>query len=259
MKKAIALFILILSLITVMLPVQAADFDLVNDEVGLLTENEYFELNELAQDITDRYECEVSIVIIDDMDGNDAKELAKSIYNEYGYGYGEDRSGLMLLLSTEDRQYAIIAYGYGNTAFTDYGRGVLEDRYLLPLLGENEYYDAFSTYLNQTSEYLDMAENGSPFDVDTDEGGGMSNLIKIAIVIFIPLLIAGIVCGVFYQQMKTAKLQAAADNYVSDGGVKLTMKEDRYLFRTETRTKIEKDSGGTSIDSDGFSGSSGEY
>lgn len=261
MKKTIKLFVLILSFIIVMLPVQAAEFDLIYDEIGLLTDDESFELNELAQDITEQYQCEVSIVIVEDKGDDNIIDYTKYIYHEYGYGYGEDKSGLMLLISMEERDYALFAYGYGNVAFTDYGKNVLEDNYLLPQLGKDNYYDAFSTYLNQTAVFLNMAKEGTAFDVNTDEDEGESFLIKIAIVIFVPLLIAGIVCFIFLQQMKTAVAQKGAKNYISDEGVNLTMRADEFLYRTETRTKKEdkSSSNGTTIDSDGSSSSSGKF
>lgn len=267
MKRIAALFLGILSLTLIMLlPVQAAEFDLVADGVGMLSDDEYFELNELAMDITEQFQCEVSIVIIDDKGSDDIEEYAKSFYKEYDYGYGEDKSGLMLFLSMEERDYAIIACGYGNTVFTDHGKDVLADRYLLPMLGEDKYYSGFLLYLNQTAKFLKMAENGAPFDIDTDEVQIQKNAkgsfwIKLAVCILLPLLIAGIICSIFLRQMKTAVSQKTAGNYIPEGGFNLTLQTDRFLFRTETRSKIEKKSsdGGTSIGSDGFSGKSGKF
>jgi len=258
MKRRIALFIIILSLTLVMLmPAQAAERGLVYDEVGVLTEDEYFELNELAQNITDRYECEVSILVIKDKGDDSIKEAAKYFYEKHGYGYGEDNDGLMLLLSMEDRDNVIIAYGYGNTAFTDYGKDALREEYLLPKLRKDQYYEGFLVYLEQTAEYLQMAEDGEPFDISSS---GDSPWIKWAIFIFTPLLVAGGVCFMFLSQMKTAVSQRAADSYIPGGGFNLTMQADQFLYRTETRTKIEKESsGGSSTDSDGYSSSSGKF
>lgn len=256
MKRIIPFIIAMLSIVLVIpMPVQAADFDLVADGVGVLTEAEYIELNELAQEITDRYQCEVSIVLLEDKGHDDAIDTAKFIYNEYAYGYGEDKSGLMLLISMKERDYATLAYGYGNTAFTDHGKDVLVDQHLLPMLAEDDYYSAFLSYLGKTGEFLEMAENGTPFDTS------LSPWIKWAIVVFAPLLIAGIICFMFLSQMKTAVAERAADSYVLAGGVNLTMQADQFLYTTETRTQIKKESssGGTSVDSDGSSSSQGKF
>lgn len=267
MKKRIALILSILSLSLVMLlPVKAAEFDLVLDEVGLLTDDEYLELNGLAMDITEEYQCEVSIVIIEDLEDSDATEFAKFVYEEYDYGYGGERSGLMFLMSAEDRDCALITNGYGNTAFTDHGKDVLLDRHILPMLRQDKYYDGFLIYLNQTAEFLEMAKNGRPFDMDTDEvstgeNGKGSFWIKLAITILVPLLIAGVVCLIFLGQMKTAVPQRAADQYIPDGGLNLTRQVDSFLYSTETRRRIEEksSSGGSSVGSDGYSSSKGKF
>ncbi len=267
MKRTIALFLSILSLILVMLlPVKAAEFDLVLDEVGLLTDDEYVELNGLAIDITEKYQCEVSIVIIEDLEDNDATEFAKFVYGEYDYGYGGDKSGLMFLISTEDRDCTLIANGYGNTAFTDHGKDVLLDRHILPMLRQDKYYDGFLIYLNQTAEFLEMAKKGRPFDMDTDEllaeeNAKSSFWMKLAITILVPLLIAGVVCFIFLGQMKTAVPQRAADQYIPDGGLNLTRQVDAFLYSSETRRRIEEksSSGGTSVGSNGFSSSGRKF
>lgn len=261
MKKFVALVITALSLTLVLaLPASAAELDLVTDAAGLLSDDEYWKLNDLAYDITEQYQCEISILVIDDMGEDDAYVFARHVYSEYDYGYGKDKSGLMLFISMAERDCALIAHGYGNRAFTDHGKDVLLDRTVLPLLAKDNYYIAFLAYLNKATEYLEMARNGMPFDVDTDEVYQQESAKgafwgKLTVTILVPLAIAGLVCFVFLRQMKTAVLQRAADHYIPDGGFMLTYSSDTFLFRTESRTTIEeKKSGGTSVDSRGYSG-----
>lgn len=261
MKKISTICLLILSLtLVIILPVHATEFGLIEDRVGLLTEQEYAELNDLALQITEQHQCEVSIAIVKDIGTEDVIDFAKRVYKENDYGLGDDKSGLLLLLSMADRDYALVARGYGNTAFTDHGKDVLLERYLLPSLGEDKYYEGFLSYLNQTAAFLEMAESGTPFDVDTDEENDEGSfLITLAIVFLFPLLIAGVVTYVFAAQMKTAVSERSAANYMPGEGVNLTRKTDTFLYKTETRTTIEKKSGGTSIDSDGSSSKSGKF
>jgi len=189
-------------------------------------------------------------------------DFAKLLYKEYDYGYGNEKSGIMLLLSMEERDHALIAYGYGNTVLTDRGRDVLLNKHVLPRLGGEEYYEGFLAYLNQTAEFLQMAEEGVAFDVNTDGGSQGFPWVKLAIFFLAPLLIAGAVCMMFYSQMKTAVSQRAADNYIPKDGFNLTMQADHFLYATEIRTKIAESSsssGGTSVGGDGFSGSSGKF
>lgn len=267
MKKFLCGILLILTLILTLSPAAlAADIPLVTDVAGLLSTEEVLTLNGRAEEIAGTYPCEVAVVTLADMGGADAYEYAKEVYRAYNFGYGAQKSGLLLLLSMAERDYALIAYGEGNRFFTDHGKDVLLDEHVLPLLGEDRYYEAFSAYLETAAEYLQMAADDRPFDTDTDPDYGRAGLpVKLAITIFVPLLIAGIVCLIWRGQMKTAVLARTADNYIPQNGFHLTRREDRFLYRTETRRIIEKKSssggggGGTSTDRSGFSGRSGKF
>ena len=66
---------------------------------------------------------------------------------------------------------------------------------------------------------------------------------------------------IFKSQMKTAKKATGAGNYLVGNSFQLTDSRDDYIRTTRSRRKIERDnsgdSGGSSVDSDGFGGSSG--
>ena len=276
MKKIISSFVLLLVLSFVMIPaVFASDgtFDLVTDDAFLLTEEERAELNARAEEISEMYECDIVVITMDSIGDNDAYNTAEQLYDSYNIGYGPNRSCLILLLSMENRDYALVAYGYGNTAFTDYGKDVMLDEHVLPLLGGDEYYEAFSTYYDLADEYLNMAYSGEPFDIqiysdysDYDEPVGLGTPIKLAITIIVPILIAFIVCSIWKHQMKTAVIARDAGNYIPKNGFALTRQQDDFLYRTETRRKIEQPSdnssdgsGGTTVRSSGSSGRSGKF
>ncbi|HZK57625.1 MAG TPA: TPM domain-containing protein [Clostridia bacterium] len=256
---------IIVSLIIVLLivtPVFAnREINLINDYAYLLTDDEYWELNERALAISQNHNCDIAIITIEYMEGEDAYQLAKHLYEEYGLGYGEDKSILLLFLSMEERDYALIAHGYGNIAFTDYGKDVILDDNVLPLLGKDKYYEAFSKYLDLSEEYLGMARGGSPFDRNTDpDYGKLAPPFKLGIVFLLPMIIAAIITGIWKSQMKTAVLARTAGSYITADGLKLTNQQDHFLYHTETRRKIEKkSSGGTTKDKSGTSGRSGKF
>lgn len=267
MKKTISILLSILSLtLFTLLPIYAAQLDLVVDDVGLLTDQEYVELNNLAIDITEQYQCEVSIIVIEDRQDDEIIDYAKYVYEEYDYGYGEEKSGLMLFISMKERDYTLITYGYGNIAFTDHAKNVLTDEYLIPYISKDEYYQGFLSYLNQTAEFLNMAENGTPFDLVSDENLMEENesnsfWLKLTATIVIPLLIAGFISFAFLRQMKTVIPEKAAKNYISKEGLNLTMESDEFLYETETRTEINDNSssGGSSVGNDSYSSDKGKF
>jgi len=265
MKKALITillaFLLTASLASVAI---AADIDLVTDITGTLTDSQKERLNQRAERISEQYRCEVAIVVIDEMDDNaGAYAWAEYIYQEYNFGYGSEKSGILLFLSLAERDYYMIAFGYGNTAFTDYGKDVMLDNHILPLLANNRYYDAFTAYLDKAEEFLTMARDGTPFDRGTDPEAQQSfDLMKVAVVIFVPLIIAFCICSYWKSKMKTARVATTACNYIPPGGFQLTGSADTFLYQTRVRTKIESSSsssGGTSVNSRGFSGRGGKF
>jgi uncharacterized protein len=244
----------------------AAEPLLVDDEAGILTDSQWERLTFRAIEIRERHQCDVAIVIIDEMTDDDgAYEWARFIFEEFDYGYSEDKIGLLLFLSMAERDYAMIAYGFGNTAFTDHGKDVMLDRHILPLLADNKYYEAFNAYLDKADEYLAMARAGTPFDTDTDTAMSREDfLYRLAAVVILPLLLAIVLCEMWKKQMKTAVAATTAHNYIPANGFKLTGQADMFLYKTQTRTKIEKNNssrsgGGTTKDSKGYSGRSGKF
>jgi uncharacterized protein len=242
----------------------AADRYLVEDHAYVLTDDEWESLLERANAISEKYNFDVAIVTLSEMTDNDgAYEWARDIYEEFDYGTGREKSGLLFFISITERDFALVAYGYGHTAFTDYGKDVMLDNYILPLLRDDKFYEAFSVYLDKAEEFLQLALDGEPFDRGTDPSSQDDTFfLRLSAVIILPLLIAWIICSAWKKQMKTAVTAKTACNYIPPGGFRLTSQADMFLYRTQTKTKIEprrSSSGGTRVDSRGFSGRSGKF
>lgn len=261
-KKLIALVCALVLLAVLAVPAFAAAEDvpfdiMVLDLADLLTDGEEENLQERAWQLTQQYGCAVYIVTVDSLEGLQPWEYNEFIFDECGMGYGEERSCVILLLSMEYRDYDIMAHGYGNYVFTDYGKEVMADRFL-PDFSDDSWYDGFDWYLYTCEEFLQMAAEGTPYDVDT--AGSAADML----IITVPagLLTALIVCSVFKRQMKTARLQQTAGSYVTQEGLVLTDESDIYVRTTRRVERIERDDddrGGTTVNSHGSSHSSGKF
>lgn len=241
------------------LPFNEADipFDtMVTDNADLLTDAQEEELSARAWALTREHNCAVYIVTLPSLEGMEAWEANKYLLETYKMGYGRDQSCAILLLSMEYRDYDIMAHGYGNIAFTDYGKEKMAERFL-DEFGDDDWYGGFTEYLDCCEEYLELAREGKPFDVGSDR----SPVLGLAIGILIPLGIAFGVCSVFKAQMKTAKMQEAAQDYIDQDGLVLTAQRDKFTHTTRTKRYIEpkSSSGGTTVNSSGSSHSSGKF
>lgn len=231
---------------------------LVRDEMGLFDADTYSQLEASAEAASDGHDCDVYFLVVDSIGDTDQRQYAKDYYLANGLGSGPEQSGILFLLAVGSRKYVTITYGGGVTAFTDYRIEQIEDA-VVPYLSDDDWAEAASEYLSMCADTLDFyAEHGEPLDVDNDTSGWP---ILLLIVIGVPMIIAGIVCGVLYSQMKTARLKTEANDYIG-AGLKLRVQVDNYTHTDRVQVydpphEESSSSGGSSVDSDGFGGSSG--
>jgi uncharacterized protein len=259
-KRLTSLALLCLLCLLLALPALAdgkRDLDLVVDTCGLLTAAQDEELNAKAERYSAQYGCEIILVVVPDTEGYDVEYYTEEVYRYYNFGWGTDKSGVILLLSMEERDYDLAAYGYGNTAFTDFGKQQLM-KDVRSYLKKNDWYGGFSRYIDLCADYLRQAREGKPVD---------RGLFRLSAPVVIWSLVAGvifalIVTAVLKAKMKSAVLQTKADDYLS-GDLRVDYEDDRFLRKDVVRVRRNEGSGGgrggTSVRSSGFSHHSGKF
>ena len=245
----------------------------VMDTAGLLTASQVESLNSRAAAIAGKYGCDPLIVTVQSLNGYSVEAFSEALLNQYGLGQGNRQSCVMLLVAMGSRDYDLMAHGYGNTAFTDYGKDAMT-RDFVPYLSAGRYDSAFGLYLDDCEQLLQMAQEGTPFDYNTDpdvlEAQRRTHRVTgIALGVGLPALIAFIACGSMKSQMKTVRKQTTAGRYVAQDGLQLTRKVDQFLRTTTSRTRVVTQSssgggrsgggGGTHVNSGGFSHHSGKF
>lgn len=266
-KRIFCLLAALMLLLGLSMSASAYESAHVIDTEQLLSDEEGDALEARCQEMEDTFGCGVYIVTIDDYslyyEAGSIEDFTESVFLDLGLGAGEDQNGILLALSMAERDYDLCAHGMiGNRSFTDYGKGVLAERYFLSEFGSDNWYAGFDRYVDGCTEFLRMAAQDEPFDRDTDpERLEDIGVLKWIVVIVVPLLTALVVCLVMKGKMKTARKQTHADAYIPQNGVRMLRQEDVYLTTTQTRVKIEtqKSGGGTSVNSGGFSHSSGKF
>lgn len=239
MKRKIISALLVLFLcVGVVLPVGAAAASerFVYDNADLLTDVEDRALEQWLMEISQTYQAQVVVYTIDHLkDGS----YVDHVYDSMGIGYGPNRDGVLLLVCMDPRQYLILSNGYAGTAINSADIGRIGDR-IVPNLSDGNYFDAFWDFGNECAYYLEGYTNGYPYEA------GFWLLVSLgigAVVALISLL-------VMWSKLKSVRRQNQAANYVRPGSMRLTLREDIYLYRTVTRRKRETNnssgSGGSS-------------
>lgn len=153
------------------------------------------------------------------------------------------------------------------------------------LLTQEEYdtlNEAAAAVSEQYGCYLEANANGAPIDVEPsdeteEEYEPLSfgdKLFFAALMAFrfglpLGLIVAFIVCAVYKRQLKSVRRATEAARYTVSGGAEITAREDRFTHTTEVRTPIKTESddhdsgpsfsGGTTVNSGGFSHSGGKF
>lgn len=270
MKRVSYLFLLLC--LTLSVSVSAFDGTYVFDEAGTLSDEQARALENQALSMAQTYNFGVYLVTVDDFTDygyEDVYDCAVAFYKESELGLGDNQDGELLFMSMSNRKYALVYRGYGDTAFTEYGRDLLEED-MLSCFRDDDWYGGFQQYMQWSETLLEEAANGTPLgweeygdyhpdDSSDDEPG----LFEWVLTLGIPLLISGFVCGIFALQLITVNEATEARQYAVKGSLKLRDKSDRLTHVTESRVKVESDDdsgGGSSHHSGGgFSGRSGSF
>lgn len=236
------------------------DMKYIFDNSDLLTFDEWEKLEARAADISQRHGCGVYVAFVDDFTeygyGNDVYKTTYQLYHANELGMGENRDGIIILLSMAERDYAMFVYGtYAETAFNSYGQEKLEKAFL-GNFKEDDWYGGVSNYLSTCDEYLTRADAGKPVRE--------SPALLIAIAVVASCLLSGAICLFLKRSMKTVHQKVEANEYVAPGGLQLSKQYDRYTHTTEVRSKISSSddsssSGTSSCSGGGGSGRSGKF
>ncbi len=233
------------------------------DNGAVLTDAEEASLLAKVDEISERQQCDVAIVTVESLEGKTVKLYADDFYDFNGYGMGEGDDGVLLLVSMNDRKWAITTYGKAIPTFTSAGLSYLEDQFR-PLLTDGEYAQAFTVFAEQCDDYITQAASGTPYDTGNMPRGTFPFLTRLVMALAIGVIIAFVVVSHMKSQLKSVGFQKAAAAYEKQGSMNVTNRSDLFLYRNVSRRRKPKQSsggGGMSTGSSGRShgGSSGSF
>jgi len=256
MKRIIALLVIFVIAVSagVCAFADSSDLDYITDSYGLLTKAELQKLENQAANIAERYSCGIYVVIVDNYKNyssrSDAYSAANDIYERYHLGYGDTTNGVFLLLSVEERDYALTFNGTARAVFSDSSFYNAEQK-MLSYLKNDDWKGGINCFITGCSDLL-TASSGLPESYKEPVQAA-----PFLIIVGVSAVIATCVCFAFASQMKTAKESTTADNYIKTSSIAFTVKEDRFTHRTVSRTKISTNNGSRSGGGGGGGGHSG--
>ena len=215
------------------------------DDADLLSDQQDAALNNKLLEISKEYDAQVLVATVDSLEAGQINHYTSQIYNTMNFGYGENRDGVLLLVCMVPREYRILSNGYVADAIYYDQIDAIGDA-IVPYLSSGDYADAFDEFADQCAYYLDVHINGVPFRF------GKNLMISLIIGIVIGLISVAVMAS----QLKSVRSQDQANAYVRPGSMKLTTRNDIFLYRNVTRRKREKDNSSRSGSSRAMGGGS---
>ena len=231
MKKLFNVILILATLLTLLAPTVFAErtLPLVVDSADLLSAFEEDLLENELSAISESHQIEIAIVTTNSTDGKSIRDYADDFYDDYGYGWGDNDDGVMLVVNMESREYHITTYGLGQVYLDDDALCEIEEAFLDDL-SDDYYYDAFSAFANECDTQLGISSSDEP-DIFP----------RIGISLIVGFIISLIIVSTMKGKMTTVRAARNATNYVIAGSLNLTSQSDRYLYSNTVRTPRNTD------------------
>jgi len=217
------------------------------DTAGLLTIEQAERLLKKLDDVSERQNFDVIIITVDSLKGYKATEFADDAFDYYDFGMGDSRDGILLLISMEERDWAISTHGYGITVFTDAGQKYMVDSFI-GYISKGNYYKGFDKFVDLADKFITQAKTGTPYDINNLPKKPMSP-VWILISILGGAFIALIITGAMRSSLKSVSKQRGASNYIVSTVMSPFANKDLFLYSVVTKKAKpkEKSKGGSSI------------
>lgn len=211
------------------------------DWADLLSDGEEADLSDRLDEISERQQLDIVIVTVDSLEGASAEAYADDFFDDNGYGFGDEKDGILFLISMEERDWCISTSGYGITAFTDAGLEYLSEEFL-PYLSDGAYAEAFQTFAGECDEYITQARTGEAYDVDNIPTEPFSPLGALIIAVLIGFVVSLIATGFMRLGLHSVYSEPSADSYTKKDSLRLTKNYELFLYRNVTRIEKPKES-----------------
>lgn len=226
MKRLISLLLALTLAAMLTVFVSAAQMPRLADAADLLSAAQEEELLARLDQVSQELQCDVVIVTMDSCGGHDPDDVIAAYYDEYGFGYGTNRDGVVLLLSMAERDWRILSNGFAADAITPGDIDSIGDQ-IVDELSDGEYYEAFLEFTDLCEWEIEGERNGFPFNF------GMSLGVSVAI----GFVVAFIATGIMRSKLKSVRSQTGAREYTKPGSMNVTRANDLFLYCTVDRRR----------------------
>lgn len=178
----------------------------VNDFADCLTEQDEAQMQQLGEELYRATEAQAVVVTVRSLDGESIEDYGYGLANTWEIGEEEADSGVLLLLSTEDRKVRIEVGKGLEGRLTDGKTGRILDEYAIPYLREDNFSEgllqAYTAIVNEVyieygievSDYTPVEED-KPVKTEGYVGAGKAFAFILPILLTVALILWNNISG----------------------------------------------------------------
>lgn len=222
------------------------------DTLRLLQPNEVSALTKKIQQVEQKHQVRIGIEFLKNTHGQNIVDTANSLLDRNFLG--EPNGGILLLVVMDSRKWRIATDAVMRNRISDLATEEIATSFV-DKLTNGDYYGACNSYIDGVDKCLTYYEtNGTPYD--PSQGIDSSALI---VSIITAIILSAIFRTMLISSMSNVQQATTAGEYLNRDSVKITDKNDTYLFTNVSRRRKSKSrgSGGSGRGGGGGHGGSG--
>ncbi|MBM7567068.1 TPM domain-containing protein [Paenibacillus sacheonensis] len=230
--------------------------NLIYDKANLLTQQEWDELNALANRYGAKRETDIIILTSTNAENQDVQLKTENFYDDQAPGYDKPHGNAVILtMDMRNREVYLAGFGKAETALDDSRLDKIRSK-MTPDLTRAEYAKAFERYITLSYTYMGYKPGVNPDNI----------LFALWFQLGAALIIGGIIVTVMVYR-SGGRVTVSGATYENRGTSGVLEHADQYIRTTVTKTKIPKNNGsgsrggggGTTGGGSSHSGSRGSF
>lgn len=212
------------------------------DGADLFNDTQEQQLLTKINEIITTHQVDMVIATIESCGDQSIDSYIGQFYDQNGYGIGENKDGVLFLISMGEREFRILSNGLGADAISSSDINSITEM-ITPDLAAGNYANALASFLDECEYQINGEINGFPFPFATN--GLMSLVAGFAAAFFTTSSMKG--------ELKSVEKQKQAKDYMKKGSMQLTNANEFFLYHTISRQKKASSSSSSSSRSSGSS------
>lgn len=208
---------------------------LIYDEANLLSQQEYDELNAMANEYGAERETDIMIITSNNAEDIDVVVMTEDFYDDHAPGYDKPHGNAVILTLDMKNRDVYLAGFYKAEEYLDDGRLDQIRHKISPDLSNGDYKQAFEKYIITAHKYMGFKPGVNP----------ENPLFNLWFQLGAAVVIGGIVVGVLTYR-SGGRITINRRTYEDERKSGILDRKDQYLRTTTTKRKIERNTNSSS-------------